>query len=68
MAVPVIDYAGLVPAERSAIESLVGGHTTLDRLLRSLGPTAIAEIITQDEYTHDVLVPREALWLNYDAT
>ena len=31
-------------------------------------PQIVAEVITQDEYTHDVIVPYKDLFLVYDTT
>jgi hypothetical protein len=31
-------------------------------------PIVIADVVVQDEYTHDVLVPWGDRWLVYDAT
>lgn len=31
-------------------------------------PCVVADVITQDEYTHDVLVPVGPHWLVYDTT
>lgn len=61
MPVPLIDYAGLPAAERQRLESALAELTTLERVLnwaRGLKPPAgVDEILTQDEYTHDVIIP-----------
>ena len=49
------------------------GHRTLADVLAWAGaqrpPRAIAEIVTQDEYTHDVVLPLdERRWLAYEVT
>ena len=31
-------------------------------------PQTVAEVITQDEYTHDVIVPYKGVFLVYDTT
>jgi hypothetical protein len=61
-------YPGL---ERLARE--VNEHTSLERVLewgRGQRPVRrVEEIVTQDEYTHDVLVPlEEPFYLVYDVT
>ena len=67
--VPVLDYAGLSPNDRAAMEAIVGGHTTLSTVLQWAGAAAIEEIVTQDEFTHDVLIPYgQGQYLAYDTT
>jgi len=48
----------------------VAAHTSLERVLkwgRELRPPLeIESILTQDEYTHDVLIPFEGRYLVYD--
>ncbi|MGE0352702.1 MAG: hypothetical protein AB7I33_04710 [Gemmatimonadales bacterium] len=58
---------------RRLLEELARAHTTLERVLAwgrsSTPPRSIAEIVTQDEYTHDVVVPwDDRLFLVYDTT
>ncbi|HET6777634.1 MAG TPA: hypothetical protein VFH26_01970 [Gemmatimonadales bacterium] len=67
--VPVLDYAGLSANDRAAVEATVSGHTTLSTVLQWAGAAAIEEIVTQDEFTHDVLIPYEqGRYLAYDTT
>jgi hypothetical protein len=70
--VPLIDYAQLDHAYRDGLAHTVAHHTSLERVLdwsRALRPpVAIEAILTQDEYTHDVLVPFEGRYLVYDTT
>lgn len=71
--IPVEDRAGLPPAARAEIEALVQSHRGLDDLVRwgraEEPPVRIAEVVVQDELSHDVLVPfRGALWLVYETT
>ena len=70
--VPLIDYAQLDPAVRDRLARAVAEQTTLERALnwgRTVQPPAAVEsILTQDEYTHDVLVPYEGRYLVYDTT
>ena len=69
MPTPLIDYADLSPARRAVLEALVGGQTLLAHAITWAGPTAVEAIVTQDEYTHDVLIPYERdLYLVYDST
>lgn len=72
-ALPLADRAGLTPAQRDAVLAAVGDCTTLGQLLergRDLDPPlAVDGIVTQDEYTHDVLVPIPGgRWLVFDTT
>jgi hypothetical protein len=69
MPVSLIDYAGLAPERHAALAESVRNQTLLAHVVAWAGPAAIAEIVTQDEYTHDVLVPHDHdLWLAYDST
>lgn len=46
-------------------------HTLADLLAwarQQAPPVRIAEIITQDEYTHDVVVPYGSTYLSFDTT
>ena len=67
------DYVGLTPAQHTRIAGIVSNHLTLERGLRHwLGqspPVDVSDVITQDEYTHDVLIPLpDGLTLVYEAT
>lgn len=78
--IPLLDHAGLADADRDALCALVATHRTLADVLRWAAnqspPIRLGDIVTQDEYTHDVLLPlataasRDAspLWLAYDTT
>ena len=69
---PLIDYAGLDPAERVTLASVVASHTTLERALdwaRTLDrPLTVESVVTQDEYTHDVRIPYRSRYLVYDTS
>ena len=56
---PITDRAGLSREQHAALESVVGACTTLEQVLargRELDPPLVVdEVVTQDEYTHDVL-------------
>jgi hypothetical protein len=72
-AVQVQDRAGLGPAALASLEAAVAGHETLEDLLRwgraQVPPVLIEQLVTQDEFTHDVLVPwPDGLTLVYDTT
>jgi hypothetical protein len=65
--IPVFAHGAAAEAARDEAERLVAGHAGLDDVVR--GGVRIAEVVKQDEYTHDVLVPfRGGLWLVYDTT
>jgi hypothetical protein len=64
----IIDYASLTSDERAALEAVVRPQTTLQHVLREFGVRACMDIVTQDEYTHDILVAHRGLWLSYDTT
>lgn len=58
--------------EADALRRVVGEHRTLSEavawgLARS-PPSIVADVVTQDEYTHDVLVPVGPHWVVYDTT
>jgi hypothetical protein len=54
------------------IKNLVATHTTLEKLMlwgvQQSPPVMIAEIIAQDEFTNDIVVPYNHLYLVYDTT
>ena len=71
--VPLIDQGSLDRETRGVLEATVGGHSTLAKVLdwarAQSPPLAVDEILTMDEYTHDVIVPyRDGLVLVYDTT
>lgn len=61
MAMQVIEHVSLTVPERSWLQGAVAGIHNLGDLLDWAGtlepPVVSPEVITQDEYTHDVLVP-----------
>lgn len=72
---PLHDYAGLSAADRATLNDRVAAQRTLAEVLRWAAaqspPLALTEIVTQDEYTHDVVLPLDparALYLAYDTT
>lgn len=65
------DRAGLPEDERAALERALASQKILADVVRWCAGrgTPIADVITQDEYTHDIVVPyRDALHLVYDTT
>ena len=71
--IPLHDYAALMPARANALRDAVQPLRTLGDVLawsrtgtRSRQPT---EIVTQDEYTHDVVFDLDGeLYLAFDTT
>jgi hypothetical protein len=71
--IPLSNRARLDDTRLARLAAEVGSHTTLERVLHwGLGYNPIRrveEIVTQDEYTHDVLVPlTPPLYLAYDVS
>ena len=70
--IPLIDNADLDQPTRSRLAGIVTSQTSLERVLNwgraQRPPVDIASILTQDEYTHDVLIPFEGRYLVYDTT
>ena len=69
----VTDHAGLEASELEALRSTVAPLATLEHVIHwglSLpGSPTIAEVITQDEYTHDVVLPySDHLFIVFDST
>jgi hypothetical protein len=69
----VANHAQLDAGALADLEAAVARHTTLERVLDALAatrpPVRVTEIITQDEYTHDVVVPyARPYYLVYDVT
>jgi hypothetical protein len=65
--------AGAIPAERMGEVQRTFEHChTLAELLAwsaSQSPRVqVAEIVTQDEYTHDVVLPYGSIYLSFDTT
>jgi hypothetical protein len=72
-AIPFHDYAGLGAEERQELAGVLSGHQDLvDIFAWGRGqspPVRPADLIQQDEFTHDVLVPyTRGRWLVYGAT
>jgi hypothetical protein len=71
--VPLADYAGLSPSDLDALASTLAQHRGLDDIFewgRRQSPMVVpTEVVKQDEFTHDVLVPFPGgRWLVYGTT
>jgi hypothetical protein len=71
--VPITDHVGLPPDEAEQIGRVVAEHRGLDDVFawgrRQSPPVHPADVIKQDEFTHDVLVPLATRrWLVYGTT
>lgn len=69
----VDNHAGLEAEKLEAIARLVAHHETLQDVVRwgvlYTPPRLVADVIVQDEFTHDVIVPfQDGLYLVYDTT
>ena len=69
----VFDRAGIAPAVLGALRDALAPRRNLGDVLtwaRTLdSPVTAPAVVTQDEYTHDVLVPwRDGLTLAFDVT
>ncbi|MBZ4408129.1 hypothetical protein K8640_07895 [Myxococcus sp. XM-1-1-1] len=70
---PLNDRDGLSPEERSALERELGPLTLLQDVVRwgfaSTPPRDVTEVVVQDEFTHDVVVPwKDGGYLVFDTT
>jgi hypothetical protein len=73
MAIPVENRAGLEAADLSRIAGALARQRSIkhavDWLAAHNPPITPTEIVTQDEFSHDILVPYAVgLWLVYDTT
>ena len=73
----VVNYADLEPEGIARIESELSGQQNLNDVMKwalahpkgVFAPSIVADVIVQDEFTHDVIVPyRDGLVLVYDTT
>lgn len=67
------DRVGLDPLTLATLQREVGRQRTLDEVVRwalaDTPPRLVADVVVQDEYTHDVVVPyRTGVYLVYDTT
>jgi hypothetical protein len=70
---PLHDRVGIRPELRAEIAAEIADHGMLDRVirwgLRSSPARMVADVVVQDEYTHDVVLPwGDGLFLVYDCT
>lgn len=70
---PLHDRVGLEPRLRAQIEAAIADHGMLDRVVRwgleSEPRRLVVDVIAQDEYVHDVVIPwDDGVWLVYDCT
>lgn len=73
----VRNHAGLSPEQLARVEGAVAAHRTLQDVLSwglsqppgAVHPQVISDVVIQDEFSHDVIVPwRDGLVLVYAAT
>ena len=71
------NYAGLNATQLAAVEDELGEQRGLQDVISwglvegasATNPRVVAEVVVQDEYTHDAIVPwRDSLVLVYDTT
>lgn len=71
----ITNLANLSENEFADLEKELAKHKTLGQVLTWASlqkeiflPQLVAEVITQDEFTHDCIVPYKDLFLVYDTT
>lgn len=68
----LVDFAALGAGRAAALRRRLQALHTLGDLLdwgrRRRPPLPAPHVVTQDEYTHDVLLPYAGLWLDFDTT
>ena len=73
----VVNYANLSPEQVAQLEEELLGQQNLNDVMKwalfhpkgVFIPSVVANVIVQDEFTHDVIVPyRDGLVLVYDTT
>lgn len=72
----ITNLANISTKEFAELESKLAKHKTLGQVLSWAAlqpkgeflPQIVAEVITQDEFTHDVVIPYQNLFLVYDTT
>ena len=70
------NFANLSDEDFAKLETELAKHKTLGRVLTWAStkaisdflPQIVAEVTTQDEFTHDVVIPYKNLFLVYDTT
>lgn len=72
----IVNLANLSENDFALILKETANHQTLGQVLtwanskpkKDFLPHIVAEVVTQDEFTHDVIVPYKDLFLVYDTT
>jgi hypothetical protein len=72
----ITNHANLPENDFAALCEELANHKTLGRVLTWASaqpnggflPQIVAEVITQDEFTHDVVIPYKDVFLVYDTT
>jgi len=72
----ITNLAKLSDEDFAELERELAKHKTLGRVLSWANtkpkgeflPQIVAEVVTQDEFTHDVIVPYKKIFLVYDTT
>ncbi len=73
----VLNHANLSPEQMAGIEGELSGQQNLHHVMQwarthpsgTFSPSVVADVVVQDEFTHDVIVPwRDNLVLVYDTT
>jgi hypothetical protein len=73
----VINHANLPQEEIAQMENVLSGQQNLNDVMKwalshptgMFIPSVVSEVIVQDEFTHDVIIPyRDGLVLVYDTT
>ncbi len=72
----ITNLANLPEDDFADLESELVKHKTLGQVLTWAGsklkkdflPQIVAEVVTQDEFTHDIIVPYKKVFLVYDTT
>ncbi|HLL52243.1 MAG TPA: hypothetical protein VK447_01770 [Myxococcaceae bacterium] len=66
------DHAGLSEEALAGLKAQLSSLTTLQAVVGwafSLSPPSdVADVVIQDEYTHDVVLPWNRVWLVFDTT
>ena len=73
----LVNHANLSSQQLAEIESALSGHHNLNDVMKwalahptgTFIPSVVADVVVQDEFTHDVIIPwRNGLVLVYDTT
>ena len=72
----IINFADLPEKEFAELETELANHKTLGQVLTWAAakpkddflPQIVAAVVTQDKFTHDVVIPYKGVFLVYDTT